>query len=93
MFDISVPKAREILNRLFRKVEDEIDRDPELARIFKCIEYLSNLLKEIDYHNDTLRYKKVKSDLSYLRHTGYGADKKYEKLLNIEKQIRSLKGY
>jgi len=93
MFDVSAPEAREILNRLFRKVEDEIDRDPKLVRIFRCIEYLSTLLKEIDYHNDTLRYKKVKSDLSYLRHTGYGTDKKYEKLLNIEKQIRSLKGY
>ncbi len=93
IFDVSVSEAREILNRLFRKVEDEIDRDPKLARIFRCIEYLSKLLKETDYHNDTLRYKKVKSDLSYLRHTGYGTDKKYEKLLSIEKQIKSLKGY
>lgn len=93
MFDISVSEARDILNRLFRKVEDEIDKDPKLTRIFNCIEYLSKLLKTIDYHNETLRYKKVKSDLSYLRHTGYGADKKYEKLLGIEKQIKSLKGY
>ena len=93
MFDISLSEARDILNRLFRKVEDEIDKDPKLTRIFKCIDYLSESLKNIYYHNDTLRYKKVKSDLSYLRHTGYSVDKKYEKLLDIEKQIRSLKGY
>ena len=93
MFDISLSEARDILNRMFRKVEDEIDKDPKLTRIFKCIGYLSNLLKNTDFYNDTLRYKKIKSDLSYLRHSAYSIDKKYEKLLDIEKQIRSLKGY
>lgn len=93
MFDISIPEARDVINRLFRMVEDEIDNDPKLARVLKCIEYLQSLLKKIDYRQDTLRYKKVRTDLSYLRHTGYGTDKKYQKILDIEKQIKSLNGY
>lgn len=92
-FDISVDDAKDILNKLFRQVEDEIDNDPKLKRIFDCINWLSKLLKKIDYHSDTLRYKKVKKDLAYLRHSGYSLNKKYEKLLEIEYQIKSLKGY
>ena len=92
-FDISIPEARDVLNRLFREVENEIDSDPKLKRIFDCIKYLQGLLKKIDYHEDTLRYKKVRADLSYLRRTGYGTDIKYQKILDIEKQIKSLNGY
>lgn len=93
MFDVSLSEAREILNKLFREVEDEIDNNPQLKRIFKCIEYLTKELKKTDYHDDNLRYKKIKKDLSYLRHSGYSIDTKYAKILDIEKQIKSLRGY
>lgn len=93
MFDVSLDEARETLNRLFREVEDEIDNDPKLKRIFGCIAYLTKELKNTDYHEENVRFKKIKKDLSYLRHSAYSIEAKYEKILNIEKQIKSLKGY
>ena len=89
LFDIPVDDARRILNELFLQVENEIDNDPKLKRIFDCINWLSKLLKKIDYHSDTLRYKKVKKDLAYLRHSGYNKETKYAKILEIENQIKS----
>ncbi len=86
-FRINIEIGKLALEELKNRIETEIDNNKKMRCVF---DFLEKLQKEIDkaYANkDYALARKIKSDISYLRHSSYSFDVKYTKILKIKKTM------
>ena len=83
-FDVPLSEAREALNKFLIETESEIENSPKLKKIFETISILEKDKSASAAKSNWDRFNEIKKDISYLTHTGYSEDRRYERAVELQ---------